>query len=296
VRPVEDRGACAIVEIDDAERFVACAREIDCVTRVAEILSEKSLEEPERLAESIARDVAPRLRGKSVAVRVRRWFKDYPATSLEMARLIASKLVELGVEATPRAGYTLLVCIDRGRAIVAELIYERAVEAIPRSLAKRVCAVACLIQTPYEIADLIQMSRALDVELRLYRPRLEALSEALKHLGMDVPPPNVSIVQSIEELRQGLDAFVVLSQHAKRGERALVKFVKEFSGRLALVVGNEYSDPPPEIEDLAVLRVRLGPLTGMPMRSCIALAYALALVFATLAGAVQPSPDEAQKL
>jgi len=293
---VEDRGVSALIEVSDLSALIDAVRDVDCVTRVARVLLEMGLEPSQQLAESIARRVAPQLRGRSVAVRVRRWFKEYPATSIDIARLVAAKLAEHGVEATPRAGYTLLICIDRGRAIVTELVYERVVEAIPRSIAKRLCAVACSTQTPYEVADLIQMCRAMDIELRLYRPRREAVDEALKHLGMGSLPPNTSICSSLDELRRGIDAFVVLSQHAKRGERALALFVKRFGGRIALVVGNEYSDPPPEIEELAQLRVRLGPATGMPMRSCIALAYAAAIALGVMAGVLEPSPNEAQKL
>ncbi len=287
---VEDRVLRALVKVPSGFNPRDIVENVDCVSRVGVMVAEvPKVNDLNALIKHIVNVVGDFLRseGMCVAVRCRRWDKSYPFHSVEVARSIAKELESRGLRVSPRCSDELLVAIDRDRVLVA-LVKEswiRVRKYVPRSLAKRVTCVACMVQGAYELADLIQLARALGIEMALLNPRLDALNSALKLLGMSSLPPEVKIVNDFSEIVSSVDVAILLSRYGSGNERTLVEIAKRFK-RIALVVGNEYSDPPPDIRDRCRYSVRLGPETGKPMRSCIALAYALGIVFTAAWGAL----------
>ncbi|WP_243678626.1 hypothetical protein [Vulcanisaeta distributa] len=52
--------------------------------------------------------------------------------------------------------------------------------------------------------------------------------------------------------------------------------------RIGLILGNEYEDVSLALRSRAMYEVRLGPpMTGHPMRTTIALAYAISVIYTT---------------
>lgn len=284
-RVVEDAGLRAIVDVEGVG-IEELLQSVDCLSRVAKVVAELPRVGPEELPKLVAQRVSHLLRERVVAVRARRWDKTYPSTSVDIAKSVAKALEERGVVATPRARDKLLLCIGRDEVLVAlvESSWERSLDAIPRSVARRVRCVACNITTPYEVADLVQMARALDVRLVLLNPVDRALREALAILGLENLPPEVNVVSSVDEALSGVDEAVLLTRFGSGNEKTLIDLLTGFVGSVALVVGNEYSDPPPEVRDRCRYSVRLGPETGKPMRSCVALAYALGIALSAMSG------------
>ncbi|MCC6055378.1 MAG: hypothetical protein LM583_01705 [Desulfurococcaceae archaeon] len=126
--------------------------------------------------------------------------------------------------------------------------------------------------------DLIQLSRALGFELRLYKPSKKAVERVLNILGLE-RLWNVLTVEELDKAFSGIDAAIALSMYAKENEKKLAELAKTFKGkRIALVLGNEFEDVLLELRERCLAEVRLGPLTGFTMRSSTALAYALGVV------------------
>ncbi|NPA97513.1 MAG: hypothetical protein GXO32_07940, partial [Crenarchaeota archaeon] len=237
------------------------------------------------LAREVADAVEQHLRsaGVCVAVRCRRWDKTYPYSSVDIARAVADELARRGLEVSPRCVDELVVAVGSGAVLVA-LVRERWSRVrsyIPRSIARRVTCIACGVMGSYEVADLIQLARALGVELVLLNPRPSAVERALSMLEVGSLPPEVRIAREIDEVLRSVDVAVLLTRYGIGNEKTLIDLSRRFR-RLGLVVGNELSDPPPHVRDRCDYSVRLGPETGRPMRSCTALAYALGIVLTSM--------------
>jgi len=281
-------GLRAFIEVSQSIDLRDLVERVECVSRVGMVLAEVPREvELSKLAEAVASAVESYLRdqGLCVAVRCRRWDKSYPRSSVEVAKYIAERLALRGLRVSPRCGDELLVAIDRDRVLVAIVREQwmRVRNYMPKSIARRVTCVACMIQGAYEIADLIQLARALGVELVLLKPSPSALEKALSMLGASSLPPEVRVSNDFSEVLRSVDTAVLLTRYGVGNEKTLAELAKRFR-RIALVVGNEFSDPPPYVRDQCEYSVRLGPETGKPMRSCVALAYALGVVLTSMWG------------
>jgi hypothetical protein len=129
--------------------------------------------------------------------------------------------------------------------------------------------------------DLLQLSHALGVELRLITDQ-RLIDRAYRALRLG-SLPNVKVVKP-EDALVGIDVPIVLSMHAKDNERRLIEVSRDaFRGnlRIGLILGNEYDDVSLNLRKEAKYEIRLGPSTGHPMRTTVALTYALSLIFTT---------------
>ncbi len=91
-------------------------------------------------------------------------------------------------------------------------------------------------------------------------------------------------VVSVDETLNGIDIPIVLSMHANYNEKKLIEVSKEaFSRglRIGLILGNEYEDVSLSLRSKAMYEIRLGPMTGHPMRTAIALTYAISVIYTT---------------
>ncbi len=286
---VADAGLRAVVEVPEGLDPRDLLSGVECVSRVGVVLAEIPRPSPSEVVEEVSKRIAEALRslGRCVAIRCRRWDKTYPIKSVDLAKGVAERLAREGLCVSPKFRSEVLACIDRDRVWVAYVdeSWERVREYLPKSVARRVTCVACMIQGAYEVADLIQLARALGVKMVLLQPRSDAVSRALQMLGLSALPSEVVVTDSVSEALRDSDAAILLSRYGVGNERTLIELAKRFR-RVALVVGNEFSDPPPHVRDLCGYSVRLGPETGKALRSSTALAYALGIVFAAMWGAL----------
>ncbi len=285
-RVVEDHGLRLVVEVEDLRRAIDEILELGYVSRAIAIVDELPRDvDIDTIVEACKRAAEICFGGKDFRVEVRRWDKTFPITSIELARAIARDLEKLGLSPRVRAVNTLFIGIDSTKIYIGCLYPWTRKERsyIPREAVSQFVAVVERVQTPYEVMDLIQLSRALGgLELRLVQPRREAVEEALKALGIEMPS-HVKIVESYSEALEGVDIVVVLTPYARQNEAKLVELLCRSSGRVAFVLGNEYEDVSIELRSRGI-EIRLGPKSEMPMRTAVALSYALGIALTVRAG------------
>ncbi|RLG85652.1 MAG: hypothetical protein DRO39_05070 [Thermoprotei archaeon] len=209
-------------------------------------------------------------------VDVRRWDKSKPFTSAELGLCVARRL---GLKlAGGGAAKALFVGVDKDELFVG-VVY-RCAPLPPRGLLEGVVAVVEPISTVYEMLDLVQLSRALGVELRLLGGDSvrSLLRRALSALGLEERAGlRVRVADSVIEALSGVDAYVVLTPYGDSDESVLASIASEYP-RLALVLGSETRDVSEEFRRGALAEVRLGPPSSKPMRTSTALAYALGVI------------------
>jgi len=289
VRLVENWGLRALIEVGEDFDPATIVESFDCVSRVAVVHAETADTSLESLCSAAVETSKLLPRGALVRVEARRWDKSYHLTSPEIARRVAECLEENAswVKTSPRANNAILVAVDRGRAFISYMKpgFEETYESISREVAEKVVVIAEGLETDYEIADLLQLSRALGFKLRLLNPSMKALEKALKHIGTAAAP---EVVQSVDEALKGVETPIALSMYGRNNEKTLIKLVQKARGSvIGLAVGSERRDVSGELRDRCIATIRLGPWTGMPMRTSSAVAYALGLVLPILSGYIQ---------
>ncbi|MGC9152903.1 MAG: THUMP domain-containing protein [Vulcanisaeta sp.] len=234
-----------------------------------------------------AKDLVMRLIGGSNAkfkVIVRRMDKRYPITSLELAKRLGQYLAQFAEADLNNPDYYIYVEVRDDSFILAystRELFNKQRASIPMDWVKYVVGIIDGPREVYETMDLLQLSHALGVELRLITNQL-LIERAYKALRLNTLP-NVNVVNLDDALR-GIDIPIVLSMHARDNERKLIEISKEAFTRklrIGLILGNEIEDVSLELRRKAMYEIRLGPLTGHPMRTTIALTYALSLIFTT---------------
>ncbi len=221
----------------------------------------------------------------SFKVIARRIDKGFPMTSLELAKRVGQALSEYAPANLEDPDYYIYIEVREGHFLIAystRELYAKRRKAIPREWVEKVIAIVEGPREVYETMDLIQLSHAFGIEIRLMTSELN-LERAYRALRLN-PLPTVKLVKSHDEALSGIDVPIVLSMHARHNEERLIEIVKDAfkrNLRIGLILGNEYEDVSLELRRKAVVEVRLGPLTGHPMRTTIALSYALGLIFTT---------------
>ena len=284
-------GLRALFEIDDLSYVYEVANREDCISRtfiVYSIVSHRDLTTIIQEIESMLKSVNC---GSRIRIEVRRWDKKYPIASIELAHTIARHLNErnLGIELNPREFECVIVIgIEREFTIIAyatkDLIKYKS--AIPLNIIKRVAAIVERPQTSYEIMDLIQLSRALNLEIRLFKPNNDAFRKALHNLSLNIDDIlTVQIYEDLDSLFKGIDLAIALSPYAKRNEKELISIIRRNTDKkIAFVLGNEYEDVSKILRNRCLYTIRLGPHSEMPMRTATALAYVLGITLPILAG------------
>ena len=290
VRALKDWGLRALVDVDPADMLPRIYDYTDCVSRIAivySITNDRSIEKITELAINVAKSVFP---GRRVFIDVRRWDKTYPMNSIDIARIVARTIAEKGV-AIPdphERENSIIICIDRDIAYIAytHSTIRKHKKCIPSSIARHIIAIVDRPRTQYEIMDLIQLSRAIGFELRLYRPNKNELDRVLKILAVN-SLPNVKVFNDLEEVFNGVDIAIALSPYARENESKLVEILRSNRNSIiSFVLGNEYEDVSEELRARCSYTIRLGPASDMPMRTSTALAYVLGLALPILAGYV----------
>jgi len=217
-------------------------------------------------------------------VLVKRIDKSFPMTSIDLGKALGVELSSLAHPNLEDPDYYIYVEVREDHVLLGYALrgwFSKSREAIPRDLVNRVVIVVEGLRTKYEVMDIIQLGRSWGLEVRLITDP-ELVRSAYHALGIG-EVSNVRVV-STEEALEGIDVPVVLSMHASKNERALIELVSGCLGRLGLIAGGEDSDVSLALRSRAKLEVRLGPLTGNPMRTSNALSYALGIIMGAWIG------------
>ena len=215
---------------------------------------------------------------------VRRMDKKYFMTSIELSKKLGEYLAQFAKADLEDPDYIIYVEVREDSFIIAHStrnLFHNRREAIPIDWANRIVSIVEGPKEVYETMDLIQLSHALGIEIRLITSPL-LVDRALRALRLG-SLPRVRVV-SVDESLNGIDIPIVLSMHANYNEKKLIEVSREaFSKglRIGLILGNEREDVSLGLRSRAMYEVRLGPMTGHPMRTTIALTYAISIIYTT---------------
>ncbi len=221
---------------------------------------------------------------RTFKVIVRRMDKKYPMTSIELAKKLGEYLAQFAKADLEDPDYIIYVEVREDSFIVAHStreLFRKRREAIPADWVDRVVGIVEGPREVYETMDLIQLSHALGIEVRLITSPL-LIDRALKALRLS-SLPRVKVVD-VDDALNGIDIPIVLSMHANYNERKLIEVSREALSkglRIGLILGNEYDDVSLGLRSRATYEIRLGPMTGHPMRTTIALTYAISVIYTT---------------
>ena len=247
---------------------------------------DRDIENIAKLCREVLEEVIRRFPVSTFKVLTKRIDKKYPLTSIDVCRYVGAKLVDLCRVKLEEPDCCIHVEIRSDVVLIGYSLRDylsKTRECTPDDLIRRVFAVIDNPTTLYEVMDLVQLARALGLELRLLdRGSVQDLvKKACEKLGLGQVPENVKVCRSAEECLADASFVLVLTQYARLGE----SFLAEIAGpilsrghRICLVLGNEYEDPGLDLRRRAHYEIRLGPCTGQAMRTTTALAYALGVI------------------
>lgn len=279
------RNRCIIDLGDCGSNALASLRAVNYVAHVSII--DKVINRDLDALFTAAKDVLMSLVGDgggTFKVVVKRMDKNYPMTSVELAKKLGEYLARFARADLEDPDYIIYIEVRDDYFLIAHStrdLFRKRREAIPTDWVNRVVGIVEGPREVYEAMDLVQLSHALGIELRLITSPL-LIDRALRALRLG-SMPRVRVVDVDEALRD-IDVPIVLSMHANYNERKLIEVSREaFSRglRIGLILGNEYEDVSLGLRSRAMYEVRLGPMTGHPMRTTIALAYAISVIYTT---------------
>ncbi|BDR93514.1 THUMP domain-containing protein [Vulcanisaeta souniana] len=279
------RGKCIIDLSNCSPNILTVIRDLDYVAHVSMV--DQIISRDLNTLFTVAKEVLLSLinnRDGAFKVVVRRMDKKYSMTSIELAKKLGEYLAQYARVDLEDPDYIVYVEVREDSFVVAHStrdLFRKRREAIPSDWMNRVVSIVEGPREVYEAMDLIQLSHALGIEVRLITNPL-LIDRALKALRLG-SMPRVRVV-SVDEALSDVDVPIVLSMHASHNERKLIEVSREtFSKglRIGLILGNEYDDVSLGLRSRALYEVRLGPLTGHPMRTTIALAYAISVIYTT---------------
>ncbi len=285
-----------ILRVPDTDfmTFSRYVRLLDYVSHIFElvyIIRDISLTDLlKKLSSEMLKELVNRYNIKTFRVTAKRICKEFPMTSIEVAREVGSELSKICRVDLEKPDCHVYVEIRRDIIIIGYALgdFARKVrECVPAEIISNIVVIVDNPQMIYEVMDLIQLSRALKLRMRIFdrEKKAEALIEkACRKIGLDSVPDTVALCDNVSACLEGCDVVIVLSQYARFGERLLSEISREVlkrKRRLCLVLGNELQDPGIDLRERAHYEVRLGPCTGQAMRTVNALTYALGVIVAS---------------
>ena len=276
--------------IEEISRYLRNIEYICHIIELKQVLDRDSLESTLRdLVDSCGKileeHLGPSMKFKIICKRVD---KKFPLTSVEVCKTVGNMLEKLGYNVDLYNPDLYIYVEIREKVILVgwspRHVYHKQREIVPMSIVRNVVAIVLEPLTIYEYMDLLQLSRALGIELWIIDIRGRSrrmIEDACRKLKISVPE-NVKVVKMNDLKAMNDVVLIVLSQYSSRGETYLRDICRELLSRrhrVGLVVGNEIDDVPLELRDNAICEVRLGTMTGQAMRSATAIAYALGVIF-----------------
>ena len=275
----------------DLITFSRYARLLDYISHIFELVyvlhETSSIDLLKDLSRRLLEEVRSKYNVSTFRVTVKRIDKEFPLTSIELAREVGAELCKVCKVDLDNPDVQIYVEVRREFILIGYTLSEvarKVRECVPNELLDNITVIVDDPRTVYELMDLIQLSRALRLRLRIFDRTGRAASQirrACAKLGLSTIPDTVSICTDAASCLQNCHVIVVLSQYARFGEKLLLEISSEILKRgytLCLVVGNEVEDPGIDLRDRAHYEVRLGPCTGQAMRTVNAITYALGVI------------------
>ena len=129
-----------------------------------------------------------------------------------------------------------------------------------------------------ELMDMIRLCASLNVELRVISDDEDIIKGALRDIGGPGSKVRMKVYRELEQALEGL-LVIGLTRYAELNEEDLIELLRRCSGsRVGFLIGNEYEGLSLRARALSHYLVRLGPETGLSMRSSTAASYVLGLV------------------
>ncbi len=279
------------IESDDLDNVISCLRSINEISHIViieDILDTLSVDDLINRCRALLSKLTSTYGSGTFKVVVKRMFKKYPLTSIELARIIGQELSKYANPELERPKFIIYLEIHESRCLIGyslQDIYFKIRKTIPKNWIDRIIGIVEYPRTVYEVMDLIQLSHALNVELRIIVKRDHIIRKAFEKLNLDESKVKVRTYQDLESALKGIDYLVALTQYAIFNEEKLIEITEEVytSGKvLGFILGNEIDDVSLKARRMSNIEIRLGPQTGHPMRTSIALTYAIAIVVGTL--------------
>ncbi len=282
-------GRRALIRVEDLNTAINKLKYLNAVSRIIPIYSiieGRSIDDLSSESINVMRKLA---NINTFKVECRRWDKEYPVKSVDVARYIGARVcseLKLKVDLL-NPDVILFIGIDKDKAYIGlygkELIKLK--EAIDKSILKSVRVIVEKVNLEYEMADLIQLSRAIGVEIYIpWSTDIEALyRKVLEKLSLNEKDVNVRIIRDIDWILDSSECIIALTPHAKLNEAFLIDIATQYEG-ITLLLGSEYEDISYKLRSKADYEVRLGPITDQPMRISNAIAYALGVILPVRAG------------
>lgn len=285
----------ALIKVLNVEEAVNILRDISNISKIIfidSIIMNKSINS---ISNVILDLIKKQFSGKrTFKVETRRWDKSYPLTSLDVNKYLGEKIRNLGLEVDLKNPEIILfVGIDKSKIFIGHYYMEfvKVKTAISKEVTESICAVIEKPQIIYEIMDLIQASRSFNINIKLLGNSKTArlFKQALNNLSLPFDQAKISIIneKDLVDLIKNSDCTIALTPYAKNNEELLTKLVLKHN-KIILLLGNEYEDLSINLRKMANYEIRLGPLTQQPMRTTIALAYTLGIIFSIKAGYLTP--------
>jgi hypothetical protein len=136
VEKVFDWGLRGVMRVDgiDFAELAKVLKSVACVSMAYLIHSYVRPSHFELIAEEVIKLVEHVFKGAEVFIDVRRWYKSYPLTSIEIAKAIAKAITEKGLAIpNPRAENTVSIGVDKGFTVVG----------FPRGNHLRIAVISC---------------------------------------------------------------------------------------------------------------------------------------------------------
>ncbi|KUO93942.1 MAG: RNA methyltransferase, partial [Vulcanisaeta sp. CIS_19] len=217
----------AIIDISNCpEDTLVRLREIEYIAHISIIdhVIERDLDKLMEVAKGILTGL---IHGGTFKVIVRRMDKSYPMTSIELAKVLGKYLAQFATADLEDPDYYIYVEVRDDSFIVAHSmreLFSKRRESIPTDWVRQITGIVEGPKTVYETMDLLQLSHALGVELRLITDQ-RLIDRAYRALRLG-SLPNVKVVKP-EDALVGIDVPVVLSMHAKDNERRLIEVSRD---------------------------------------------------------------------
>ncbi len=205
-------------------------------------------------------------------------------TSIDICRVVGRAVEELCRLPVNVRDPDIVLYVQFGRygALVGVLPreYMRRQRVISRDFFRELTVIVEQPLLDYEIMDIVRVCASCGVKLVFVRPDKSAFRKAFSVKPTMFKAVDIEVVDNLRDALKSVDVKVALTPHAEDNEDKLIEiFVDALrkGRRVGVLVGNEVRGLSIEALDIADYRVRLGPRTGLSMRSSGAISYVLGI-------------------
>ncbi|RLF20036.1 MAG: hypothetical protein DRZ82_03710 [Thermoprotei archaeon] len=127
-----------------------------------------------------------------------------------------------------------------------------------------------------EVMDMLRLCAAMNVELRIITDKqsMKVINEAKKEMETVYSKANIKIYKNLDDALVDV-VPIAFTRYASTNERELIRILKSESGRIGIMIGNEYTGLSIEARQKAKYSIRIGPELGLSLRGVTVAAYVL---------------------